>query len=314
MILKKSLAVLSVVGLLMNGCGSSSSTEEAVSEKSISLDFKAIVGDQGALLCSESNGNAKVYNNLGTSLASGTINDFRFFVSEVKLKMSDNTTQTLMLTNNDNQYYSETNGSVAILDFEDGTGDCVNRGNDASTYTSIVGKINSNATVTGVEFTVGVPFALNHVEFSDIPALNKTSMSWSWASGRKFTKFEINPSDANNSTGDIFNFHLGSTGCSDADANGITDACTQPNRIALSFDNFDPATNKVVVDYSKLLTYVDITKNLGGAKGCMSALDDPECMASTGEMFNLVGLDDTSKEGKCLDASCTENQELFSVE
>jgi uncharacterized repeat protein (TIGR04052 family) len=254
-------------------------TPRIAGERTIAIDFGAVVGTQGELVCSE-NGAAKVYTNLGDTNASGSISDFRFFVSEVKLKMSDDTTKTLKMFNNHNQY-DDKNNSVALLDFEDATGNCMKRGNSLETYKTIVGTVASDASVTGVEFTIGVPLALNHVEFPDIKALTATSMAWSWAAGRKFTKLEINPTDELNATGDIFNFHLGSTGCSDNNADGITDDCLQPNRVKLVFDNFNPETQKVVLDYSKLLTHVDITHDGGKAKGCMSGLNDPECMSTT---------------------------------
>lgn len=283
--------ILAMSGFIFAGCGSSSSdtTPPATTEKSVAIDFRSIVGTQGDVTCSENNV-TKIYTGLGNTTASGSISDFRYFISEVKLKMSDGTTKDLVMTNNDNQYQNDINGSVALLDFEDATGDCTGRGNSVETYKTIIGTINSSASISGLEFTIGVPLALNHVEFPAIKALTATSMAWSWASGRKFTKLEVNPVDSNNTTGDIFNFHLGSTGCSDSNADGITDNCLQPNRVKLVFDNFNPATQKIVLDYSKLLTHVDITTDAGGAKGCMSGLTDPECMSTTGKMFNVIGL------------------------
>ena len=309
-------------GLLISGCGSSDDNvivnyDENTSlgqstNKSVSINFDAVVGDQGSLTCSE-NGVAKIYTDLGSTDANGTIADFRFFVSEVKLIMEDGTKQDLVLENNDNQYYDETNGSVVILDFEDNTGNCVNRGNDTETYTTIVGDINSSSEISAIEFTIGVPLALNHIEFPEISALTKAKMNWSWAAGRKFTKFEVNPTDDLNSSGDIFNFHLGSTGCSDSDADGFTDDCTQPNRVTLTFD-FDPDTQKIVIDYAELLTYVNIAQDQGGSKGCMSKLDDPECMSSNGKMFNAIGLNDAGMQGECIAGDCTLNQQMFSVQ
>lgn len=301
---------LVVIGLLMNACGDSDSdndTTAEVTKRSVSINFDAVVGDED-LVCSE-NGAAKVYENLGTSNASASIADFRYFVSEVKLKMEDGTTQTLVLENNNNQYYSEVNGSVAILDFEDNTGNCINRGNDSDIYTTITGEIETNSEITGVEFTVGVPFELNHIEFPTIPALTKSSMSWSWASGRKFTKLEVNPVDSNNTAGDIFNFHLGSTSCSDADSDSYTDECIQANRVLISFDDFDPETQEIVIDYAQLLANVDIVDDQGYKSGCMSFLGDPECQS----MFSAIGLDYVSEDGSCLNGDCTESQSMFSV-
>lgn len=305
-------ASLVAMGLLMSACGDSDSdnnddkTSEAT-KKSVTIEFDAVVGDE-QLVCSENN-ITKVYKNLGTSDANGSIADFRYFVSEIKLKLADGTSQTLILENNNNQYYSDVNGSVAILDFEDNTGTCVNRGNDSDIYTTLKGEITTNSEITGLEFTVGVPFALNHIEFPTIPALTKSSMNWSWASGRKFTKFEVNPTDANNTAGDIFNFHLGSTSCSDSDSDSHTDECTQPNRVTISYDNFNPETQKIVLDYAQLLAKVDIVDDKGYKSGCMSFLGDPECT----EMFSAIGLDYTTLDGSCFNGDCTTNQSIFSV-
>lgn len=120
-------------------------------------------------------------------------------------------------------------------------------------------------------------------------------------------KLEANP--VNGLSNDIFNFHLGSTGCSTT--GGVT-TCTQPNRVKMSFD-FNPKTQKIVLDYSKLLTDVAVDKNLGGAAGCMSALNDPECMSTTGKMMNKIGLNDAGALGVCIGGECAANQQLFSI-
>ena len=70
---------------------------------------------------------------------------------------------------------------------------------------------------------------------------------------------------------------------------------------------------KIVLDYAELLKNVDITTDLGGAKGCMSGLTDPECAYDSGKMLNMIGLDDENQVGLCIDGDCTSNQKLFSV-
>ncbi len=287
----------------------------ASTARNVTIEFDAVVGSE-PLLCSE-DGVAKVYTNLGSSKASGTIQDFRYFVSGFKLKFADGSTEALKVINNANQYYDDVNGSVAILDFEDGTGDCIGRGNDARMNRAVVGTVESTEEITGVEFTVGVPRDLNHVQFSDLQKLAKTSMDWNWQGGRKFTKFELKPYQTDNTNAIMF--HLGSTGCTaaydKATGENLNDQdCIQPNYVTMSF-TMDPATQKIVLDYSKLLTYVNIAiADQGGAKGCMSGLTDPECMNTNGKMLNMIGLDDAGQEGKCIDNDCTTSQQLFSVE
>lgn len=298
-----------------------------LSAKEITIDFDAVVGNE-KLVCSE-NGAAKKYI-LGKASTETTIADFRYFVSNIKVNLSDGTTQNLTLTTNDFQYQvTDKATNVAILDFEDKTGNCYI---DAETNTKIVGTIPATlATVTGIEFMVGVPLELNHVQFPDSKALIRTGMVWSWQSGRKFTKLETQPVNGlasfNTTTQSFgtpsltgkFTMHLGSTGCTATEAMhiaGTGQECAQPNRVDLKFTAFNPEIQKIVLDYSKLLTSVDISKNYGGAAGCMSGLTDPECMSTgtvAGSMFKQFGLDDVGAIGKCIGADCTENQELFSI-
>ncbi len=71
--------------------------------------------------------------------------------------------------------------------------------------------------------------------------------------------------------------HFGSTGCKGNPLTGEIASCLAPNRIAVRFDNFDPARQHVVLDLAALLSGVDLTHDAGGATGCMSGLTDPEC-------------------------------------
>lgn len=300
----------------------------ALSAKEITIDFDAVVGSE-KLICSE-NGAAKKYI-LGKASTEATIADFRYFVSNIKVNLSDGTTQNLTLTTNDFQYQvADKATNVAILDFEDKTGNCYI---DAETNKKIVGTIPATlATVTGIEFMVGVPLELNHVQFPDSKALTRTGMAWSWQAGRKFTKLETMPvsglASFNTTTQSFgtpsltgkFTMHLGSTGCTATEQmfkDGQGQECAQPNRVDLKFTAFNPEIQKIVLDYSKLLTSVDISKNYGGAAGCMSGLTDPECMSTgtvAGSMFKQFGLDDVGAKGTCIGGDCTENQELFSIQ
>lgn len=301
----------------------------SLTAKEITIDFDAVVGNE-KLVCSEDGITAKKYI-LGKSSTETTIADFRYFVSNIKVNLSDGTTQNLTLTTNDFQYQvTDKATNVAILDFEDKTGNCYV---DAETNKKIVGTIPATlATVTGIEFMVGVPLELNHVQFPDSKALTRTGMAWSWQAGRKFTKLETQPvnglSSYNAQTSSFgtpnltgkFTMHLGSTGCTATEQmfkDGNGQECAQPNRVDLKFTAFNPEIQKIVLDYSQLLTSVDVSKNYGGAAGCMSGLTDPECMSTgsvAGSMFNKFGLDDVGAIGKCIGGDCTENQDLFSVQ
>jgi hypothetical protein len=61
----------------------------------------------------------------------------------------------------------------------------------------------------------------------------------------------------------------------------------------VAFDHFDPKTQRVEFDLARLFESSDLLADKGGAVGCMSGLDDPECPA----IFAALGLNLTGTEG-----------------
>lgn len=288
---KTALLSLAAAALLFSGCGDSGNDntgEKAPQLSPVTIQFEAVVGSE-PLACSDENNVSRTYASIGTSAETISIKDFRFFVSEIEMVATDGTKVPLILEENSYQHQDAGGIHVALLDFEDNTGGCVDRGNSPATYTTVVGKVPAGE-YTGLQFTVGVPFELNHIEFPDIQVLNHTSMAWKWAAGRKFTKLEAQ-SESNTSL--VWNFHLGSTGCVDTDSDGITNECAQPNRVTIAYGHFDPATETVKIDYKALLSDNDLAQDLGSAKGCMSGLSDPECEGIMGRL----GIDVTAADG-----------------
>ena len=79
-----------------------------------------------------------------------------------------------------------------------------------------------------------------------------------------------------------YNLHIGSTGCTPKlDAAGVaipnTGTCTNLNMADFSLAAFDMATQKVALDLGQLFKTSNLTKENGGAPGCMSGATDPEC-------------------------------------
>ena len=165
-------------------------------------------------------------------------------------------------------------------------------------------------TYVGLKASMGVPETLNHSAITGGAApLDVAAMAWSWQSGRKFTKIELNPAggilktDAAHtgvtSTLSTFNFHLGSTGCAaTVDASGVAlkDAagnalyrCSNPNVMDFALASFDAGTQKVALDLGQLFKTTDITKDNGGAAGCMSGATDPECPTLFSELKIAFG-------------------------
>lgn len=54
----------------------------------------------------------------------------------------------------------------------------------------------------------------------------------------------------------------------------------------MAIDRFDPAKQAVAINLATLLADVDLTRDEGGAVGCMSSPTDPECAP----IFSALGL------------------------
>jgi uncharacterized repeat protein (TIGR04052 family) len=243
---------------------------------------------------------------------SGKLVDTRFYISNVMLLDASGNAVPLAMTDNGT---AEAAAGVALLDFGYVSGAACT----TSYTTTLSGKVPAGS-YTGVSMTLGVPIRtadfstrLNHTNTADTNTpspLQVTATSWTWQSGRKFTKIEFQPDTAIDkigaSTTAKWYVHLGSTGCAgDPTVNGNETACTNPNRLDLQFDSFNAATQKVVLDIAQLFKSADLTFDGGGAAGCMSGSTDPECAP----IFKSLGLD--LQTGRVLTGAA--QQTVFSV-
>lgn len=240
-------------------------------------------------------GCAAPLHNLGSGHIDAKLHDARFYVHGVTLIDAKGGRTPVALTPNEWQY-----ADLALIDFKDARG-----GNAPCSETNPA----KNTTVTGavpagnyvgLEFSVGVPVEgqaegktvqLNHSSTETSPApLDVAVMAWSWQAGRKFILVEIDPQapivKADGSKARTWMAHLGSTGCKGNPATGEITACLRANRFTVAFDHFDPKTQRVELDLSRLFESTDILVDKGGAVGCMSGPDDPECAT----IFAAVGL------------------------
>lgn len=138
-----------------------------------------------------------------------------------------------------------------------------------------------------VRFTIGVPEKYNHLDATKTTGIlsKEIAMHWNWTKGFKHARMDV--------TG--WNIHLGSTACT---GEAAAAQCANSNRPTYSFRNFDLKTDKIVLDYAKLVETSDISKNAGGAPGCMSHGTDPEC----GKVFTALGLE--LSNGQCKNNDC----------
>lgn len=222
------------------------------------------------------------------------IQDFRIYVSSIRLIAQDGSEAPLTLTP-DGIWQNE---SVALLDFEDATGNC--NGN-APINDRVKGTVPAGH-YTGITFEIGVPFELNHQDptLADAP-LNYSALTWPWSIGYKFTTIDFDTKPAGERvmvpiegmdmaiSASGFSVHLGSMECA---SSGIrvppTVPCNLPNRPEYRFESFDPARNLLILDLAALLASTDVTVNApDSASGCMSSPMDDDCVGIM-DRFGLV--------------------------
>ncbi|MGD9695108.1 MAG: MbnP family copper-binding protein [Thermoleophilia bacterium] len=251
----------------------------AAPSASVSIRFAAVNGSAPVSCATPIAG-------LGTSSATAALQDLRFYVSNVRLVRANGTSVPLKPAGSKAFNLVAKGNRTTLIDLENGKGAC-NQG-DAATNAVIRGTVPKGRYV-GARMYVGVPFPLNHTDITTAPApLDLAAMAWSWQSGRKFMKVEL--ADPAGAAGTwqtkAYMVHLGSTGCTGNPAAGGDVDCSASNRVPLRFARFNPATQKIAFDVGALVAGTDVTRNGGGAPGCMSGATDPEC----GPVFGHLGL------------------------
>jgi uncharacterized repeat protein (TIGR04052 family) len=254
----------------------------------VTIHFRAMVGDE-PFAC------GKRYPGIGTTGATITPADFRFYVSDVAL-VNDAGQAVPVTLDQDNRWQYK---SVALLDFEDKSGPCAN--GTPQTRDIVVGTVPTGS-YRGLRFSLGVPADLNHEDSTIAPSpLNVTTMFWTWQYGYKFFRVDLEPDrsampapgagmpgmpapgpDAAGMHGmDMSNgwaIHLGSTACRPLDQPAGPSDCEAPNRPTVDLPGLDPTSGVVVADLKALLAQTNVEVNQPeSAFGCMSAPDDGDC-------------------------------------
>lgn len=273
-----SIATIASTLFLLSACGGGSSGD-GVTSSEVSIPFAARAG------AIDINCDAQL-TGLGTDFASGSIRAFAVYIHDVVLINSDGSELPLTLADNDWQ-----NGGVALLDYQDKLDNCAS---DTSkpTNTNLIGSVEGGLeNVSGIRFTVGVPDELNHDDASAaVTPLNRTDLFWSWQSGYKHMRMDVAPDGGvmkpDNSSVTTWNIHIGSTGCIGDAQSGETVSCTSNNRPTIELDGIDLESQRIVLDYNKLVQNSALLTDNGGAPGCMSGPTDPECTA----IFDSLGM------------------------
>lgn len=273
------------------------STTPSTTTAEIMIPFRAAVNG-AAFTC------GTTYKGVGSAVTdSYQINDFRFYIHNVRVQDHyDSKWYPVTLKQDQWQYQT-----IALLDFENGCANGTPQQNTQVVATLPAGK-NLND-FKGLCFTVGLPFAENHVDpASATSPLNITGMLWSWTTGRKFIRVDGVGDPAGLKTG--FHLHLGSTGCSDVNKQGKQpDApCTYANTPEICLNDFVPNQQVIVADVGNVLKNVNIAYNTPNtALGCMSGNNDPECQP----IFPLLGLDFIYNDGVNPAITFPKQQQVF---
>jgi uncharacterized repeat protein (TIGR04052 family) len=273
----------------MGACGGGGSSDAPIatnmpaSTTTVSIQFAAVAGNTPAQC-------GTLLSGLGSTSVSAQLTDLRFYLTDVQLVNDQGVAVPVTLTKNEWQTTSDS-GSVALIDLENAQGACASEGTTAM-----------NAVVTGsvpagnyvkIKATVGVPEKLSHSDVMSASApLDIMAMGWSWQSGRKFAKIELNPVGGVGSTGApvaTYSLHLASTNCT-GPGNGA-DTCAQKNLAQFTLE-LNPSTQKIALDVAQLFKTSNLSANQNGAVGCMSATSDLDCQA----VFTHMGLDLNSGE------------------
>ncbi len=235
-------------------------TDAGPSSTPVEVRFEAVVGAM-PFSC------GSAFAGVGMGSSAWTPLDFRFYVHDVQLVPESGAPVPVTLEQDGTWQHR----NVALLDFENASGTCVN--GTMLTNDRVRGRVAAPAGTrwTGLRFKLGVPQDLNHQNPAAAPSpLNLSTLFWAWQSGYKFVRID------GRSGANAVNIHIGSTGCTGNAMMG-TVTCTEPNRPEVTLTGFDPTRNAVVADLARLVATTDVSRDMGGAPGCMSGLTDPEC-------------------------------------
>lgn len=253
------------------GCSSSDPTSASstsptgmIAPATVVLDFTAVDAVGAAYTCG-----AKGLHIAG--LTDAIPGDLRFYIYDVRLVKGDRTISIALEQDKAWQYEN-----VALLDFEDATDACAyvifGKSKTPETNHIVRGLPAEAGPYDGVEFTLGVPVALNHLETADSKSpLNTTGLDHGAADGRQFVRVGFY-SVTTGATGDKdHNLVVFRSVCNNVTDSGKIPAspedCDKPNRPTIRLTQaggFDPSKDKIVVDVNAMFKGYTTPGSAGG--------------------------------------------------
>jgi uncharacterized repeat protein (TIGR04052 family) len=254
--------------------------DAAPAQRPVRIRFRAVVADE-PFAC------GATYHDANGAAFSGA--DLRAFVQDVALLDANGVEHPVAL----DVRAPWQQGSVALIDFEDGSAACAAGTRDVNLEVS--GTV-PPGDYRGLVFSNGVPEELNHRDPAQLPPpLQAGSMTWGWLLGYRFLMAEIVARPGDGGAPGSALLHVGSSACTGNPSQGGV-ACARANRNRVRLDDFDPDADAVLVDLGRLFAGIDLTR----LTTCHSS--GAECEA----FFERVGLDLSA--GGALDG-----QELYRV-
>ena len=216
---------------------------------------------------------------------SARLYEARLYVYDLQLIDGEGKRTPLILGRNDWQF-----ANLALLDFKDARGGNTPCGKATPAKNVVVTGSAPPGAYEGLEFSVGVPIeaevdgakmSLNHSNVEQLPTTRYRRDELELASRPQIFELRHRACGRNYQArwlkARTWFVHLGSTGCTGNPATGEIVACLRPNRFTVTLGHIDLATQRVQLDLATLFKSTDLSIDQGGAIGCMSGFDDPDC-------------------------------------
>lgn len=256
------VAISPLLCLALVACGGGS--DPHAGQEPLTVHFDALVNGQpfscsGAYM-------------MGTPPALARPSHFRMFVYDIAATSAGGDSARLTLDESEWQgNFDDVGHNVALLDFDDATGNC--RYTDADTHTVVTGWVTNTTTLTGLTFRIGIPSELDHLDAGLAPPpLNRPGLWSGWQLGSILLRADFDTANNDSHRPQTKDDELTPGGWQFwlADAGTGPQACTgEPNlgyQCANQFqpkvllDPFDPAQDHVGLDLGALLQDVDMDR------------------------------------------------------
>lgn len=257
--------IVGAISICSIACSSDPSLDERMAEQGLArteIAFTALIGAEpwrcdGAY-------------QMGSPPSEVRPSHLRLFVHDISLIGPDGQAVPLVLEDNEWQgNFEDVGHTVALLDFDDGTGNC--RYTDPEVHTTVSGWAPAGGSYTGLSFRIGVPSALNHLDAGLAPPpMNRPGMWWSWKDGHMTLRAEfdtlssdshrpVTADDTTNPGG--WQLWLAETVAGEcAEDVPTVFNCPDEQQPRIQLDQFDANSDTVELDLGALFSDVDLAR------------------------------------------------------